>query len=306
MLRWAFPVFVVISLSRGGFNSVWAEDGQEFLTDALTLPWYEPFATPFNGYFHTVARACFALIALFPVPWAAALNAGTAAALTAALACLVAAAARDRLGPAAGLVIGASAAVPMGYVPNTLAQLQFPLVYAGLWMLLWTPTTRAARAAAVALPGLAALSSMLGLLLVPVALLRTARRRDRDSVLRALALLPGVALQLGSLLLGGSRRAVGERPDLDPFSVAGTYLRWGCRARSSATRGWPRPSPTPSGTAPSSCSASPSRSRSSPSPCSAGPRSGGGGSPRSSPGSPRSPGRSSSPCTAPPRAATWC
>ncbi|GAA3241796.1 hypothetical protein ACFO1B_29875 [Dactylosporangium siamense] len=227
VLRWAFPVFVVINLSRGGFNSVWAEDGQEFLTDALTLPWFEPFATPFNGYFHTLARACFALIALFPVPWAAALNAGTAAVLTAALACLVAAAARDRLGTAAGLVIGASAAVPMGYAPNTLAQLQFPLVYAGLWMLLWTPSTRAARVVAVALPGLAALSSMLGLLLVPVALLRTARRRDRDSVLRALALLPGAALQLGSLLLGASRRDVGEQPDLDPFSVAGTYLRWG-------------------------------------------------------------------------------
>ncbi|MEV4515942.1 hypothetical protein AB0K00_44170 [Dactylosporangium sp. NPDC049525] len=227
MLRWTFPVFVAVGLFRGGLNSVWAEDGQEFLTDALTLPWYEPLATPFNGYFHTVARACFAVIALFPVSWAAALNAGTAALLTALLALAVGAAARDRLGTAAACVIGGSAAVPMGYVPNALAQVQFPLVYAGLWMLLWTPRHRGLRVVAVALPALAVLNSILGLLLVPVALLRLARRRDRDAVWRVVALLPGAVLQLAPLLAGGSRRDVGERPDLDPVSVAGTYLRWG-------------------------------------------------------------------------------
>ncbi|MDG6102926.1 hypothetical protein PQF33_12515, partial [Dactylosporangium aurantiacum] len=211
----------------GPLNSVWAEDGQEFLTDALNLPWYEPFGTPFNGYFHTVARACFAVIALFPLTWAAALNAGTAAVLTALLAWAVTAAARDRLGTAAALVVGGSAAVPMGYVPNTLAQLQFPLVYAALWMLLWSPRGRPARAVAVGLPALAVLNSILGLLLAPVALLRLARRRDPDAGWRVLVLLPGAALQLVPLLLGRSRRAVGERPDLDPVSVAGTYLRWG-------------------------------------------------------------------------------
>ncbi|WP_327009562.1 hypothetical protein OHA72_21420 [Dactylosporangium sp. NBC_01737] len=228
VLRRAALVFAVLALClfRGGLNSVWAEDGQEFLTDALTLPWYEPLATPFNGYFHTVARVCFAVIALFPVSWAAALNASFAAVLTALLAVAVWAAARDRLGAGAALVVGGSAAVPIGYVPNTLAQLQFPLVYAGLWMLLWSPRHRGARAVAVTLPALAVLNSILGLLLVPVALLRLARRRD-DALWRAVALLPGAALQLMPLLAGGSRRDVGERPDLDPVSVAGTYLRWG-------------------------------------------------------------------------------
>ncbi|MFF5227678.1 hypothetical protein [Dactylosporangium sp. NPDC000521] len=225
-VRWALPLFAAAGLLRGGFNSVWAEDGQEFLTDALSLPWYEPFATPFNGYFHTVARGCFAVIALFPVSWAAALNATFAAALTALLATAVFAAARDRLGAGAWVVAGA-AAVPVGYVPNTLAQLQFPLVYAGLWMLLWSPSRAFPRAVAIALPALAVLNSILGLLLVPVALLRLARRRDRDALLRVAVLLPGAALQLVPLLAGGSRRDVGERPDLNPVSVAVTYLRWG-------------------------------------------------------------------------------
>lgn len=208
----------------GPLNSIWAEDGQEFLTDALTRPWYEPLGTPFNGYFHTVARACFVVIALFPVSWAAALNATTAAVLTVLLAFAVYAAARDRLGTAAAWVVGGTAAVPMGYVPATLAQLQFPLVYAGLWMLLWSPRRRrCAKMVAIALPVLAVLNSVLGLLLLPVALLRLVRRRDQDALLRLLVLLPGAALQV----LGGFRRDVGERPDLNPVSVAGTYLRWG-------------------------------------------------------------------------------
>ncbi|GAA1521192.1 hypothetical protein GCM10009827_041260 [Dactylosporangium maewongense] len=233
-VRWALPLFFAAGLLRGGFNSVWAEDGQEFLTDALSLPWYEPFATPFNGYFHTVARGCFAVIALFPVSWAAALNATFAAALTALLATAVFAAARDRLGAGAGVgagvgawVVAGAAAVPVGYVPNTLAQLQFPLVYAGLWMLLWSPSRTFPRVVAWTLPALAVLNSILGLLLVPVALLRLGLRRDLDALLRAGVLLPGAALQLVPLLAGGSRRDVGERPDLDPVSVAGTYLRWG-------------------------------------------------------------------------------
>lgn len=216
-----------VGLLRGRLNSIWAEDGQEFLTDALTRPWYEPFGMPFNGYFHTVARAGFAVIALFPVAWAAALNAIIAATLTALLALLVGLAARDRLGTWPALVIGGSAAVPFGHVPNTLAQLQFPLVYAGLWMLLWSPARRPARVIAAGVPALAVLNSILGLLLLPVSVLRLYRRRNADAVLRVLALLPGAALQLVPLLLGGSRRDVGERPDLDPVSVAGTYLRWG-------------------------------------------------------------------------------
>ena len=100
----------------------------------------------------------------------------------------------------------------MGYAPNTLAQLQFPLVHAGLWMLLWTPPGRAARFVAVGLPALAVLNSILGLLLLPVALLRLARHRDGDALLRVLVLLPGAALQLVPLLLGGSGGTWGSAP----------------------------------------------------------------------------------------------
>ncbi|WP_238011478.1 hypothetical protein KZZ52_48010 [Dactylosporangium sp. AC04546] len=234
--RWVVPLLAVAGAALAGLwrtrgpaavDSIWAEDGQNFLTDAVTLPWYEAIGTPFNGYYHVVARSCWAVIALFPLSWAAALNAVVDAVLTALLALGVYAAARSRLPRAAAVVVGATAAVPMGFEPNALAQLQFPLVYCGLWMLLREPGGRAARVVATAVPALAVLNSMLGVLLLPVAALRLARRRDRVRLMPALALLPGTALQLVPLLTGVSERSLGEQPDTNPVSVLETYLRWG-------------------------------------------------------------------------------
>ncbi|WP_426505856.1 hypothetical protein ACPPVO_48680 [Dactylosporangium sp. McL0621] len=207
----------------GALDSIWAEDGQNFLTDALNRPWYEAILTPFNGYFHVVARICWAGIALFPVEWAAALNAVLDAAISSLLGLAVHGAARSRLDRLPAAVIGVAAALPMGFVPNALAQLQFPLVYAGLWMLLW----RRANLLTAGLPALAALNSMLGVLLVPVALGGLLRYRCREWLLKLLALVPGALLQLVPLLTGATRRGLGERPEHDPVAVAAMYLRWG-------------------------------------------------------------------------------
>nr|BFE66559.1 hypothetical protein GCM10020063_110850 [Dactylosporangium thailandense] len=207
----------------GALDSIWAEDGQNFLTDALNRPWYEAILTPFNGYFHVVARVCWAIIALFPVAWAAALNAVLDAAITSLLGLAVYRAARERLDAFPAAVIGTTAALPMGFVPNTLAQLQFPLVYAGLWMLL----RRRAGVLSAGLPALAVLNSMLGVLLLPVALCGLVRYRCRAWLVKLLALLPGALLQVVPLLTGATRRGLGERPEHDPVAVAAMYLRWG-------------------------------------------------------------------------------
>ncbi|MEU7868449.1 hypothetical protein [Dactylosporangium sp. NPDC049140] len=59
------------------------------------------------------------------------------AAITSLLGLAVHGAVRSRLDRLPAAVIVVAAALPTGFVPNALAQLQFPLVYAGLWMLLW-------------------------------------------------------------------------------------------------------------------------------------------------------------------------
>jgi hypothetical protein len=101
--------------------------------------------------------------------------------------------------------------------------LQFPLVYAGLWMLVW----RRANVLTVGLPALAVLNSMLGVLLVPVAGARLMRYRSRECLLQFFGLLPGAALQLVPLLTGATHRGLGERPERDPVAVAAGYVRWG-------------------------------------------------------------------------------
>jgi hypothetical protein len=223
----AFGVVVGLARTRepGALDSIWAEDGQNFLTDALNRPWYEAVFTPFNGYFHVVARLCWAVIALFPLQWAAALNAVLDAGITSLLALAVFIAARSRVGLFPAVVIGVTAALPMGFVPNALAQLQFPLVYAGLWMLLWR--RNGANPLTVGLPALAALNSMLGVLLVPVAVGGLLRYRSRVWLLKVLGLVPGTLLQVVPLLTGATRRGLGERPLHDPVAVAVLYLRWG-------------------------------------------------------------------------------
>ncbi|GAA3451597.1 hypothetical protein [Dactylosporangium matsuzakiense] len=207
----------------GALDSLWAEDGQNFLTDALNLPWYEAILTPFNGYFHVVARLCWAFIALFPVAWAASLNAVIDAGITSALGLAVFRAARSRLDALPAALIGVVAALPMGFVPNALAQLQFPLVYAGLWMLL----RERAGPLAIGLAGLAVLNSMLGVLLTAVAFVGLVRHRNREWAWKLLGVVPGSLLQLVPLLTGATRRGLGERPEHNPVAVAAMYLRWG-------------------------------------------------------------------------------
>ncbi|WP_433048246.1 hypothetical protein [Dactylosporangium sp. CS-033363] len=218
---------MLVGLARtrdpGALDAIWAEDGQNFLTDALNRPWYEAIFTPFNGYFHVVARVCWAVIALFPVGWAAALNAVADAGITSLLALAVYWAARERLERFPAVVVGVVAALPMGFVPNALAQVQFPLVYAGLWMLL----SRRVNPVTVGLPALAVLNSMLGVLLVPAAIVGLIRYKSRGWILKLLGLVPGALLQLVPLATGATRRGLGERPEHDPVAVAAMYLRWG-------------------------------------------------------------------------------
>ncbi|MGI5237634.1 hypothetical protein [Dactylosporangium sp. CA-139066] len=221
-------------LRTGGIDAIWAEDGQNFLTDALNRPWYEAIFTPFNGYFHVVARALWGLIALFPIEWAAALNAGVDALVTSLLALGVYRAAAERVHRPGAVVIGVCAALPMGFVPNALAQLQFPLVYAGLWMLLWRRTGPLT----VGVPALAVLNSMLGVLLVPVAIGGLVRYRSREWAWKVLGLAPGAVLQLVPMLTGATERGLGERPEHDPVVLGEMYLRWGI-PRSFLGTAWP-------------------------------------------------------------------
>ncbi|HEY8453337.1 MAG: hypothetical protein FWJ70_10510 [Micromonosporaceae bacterium] len=216
--RWLLAALAVaagatVSLARqpgaGALDTVWAEDGQVFLADAVGRSLPQALATPYAGYLHTGPRLIAEVAALVPAQWAAVVLSGAAAVVTAALALLVYAATAGHLRPPARAVAAAVvvvAPVAQGDLPNSVANLHWPALYALFWVLLWTPATRAGRVVAVGTTVLTALSDVLVVALLPLAAARLAVRRDRYRALLAAALCGGLAVQAVGLLAGTASR----------------------------------------------------------------------------------------------------
>jgi hypothetical protein len=99
-LRWstvglgalAVTFAVLISVLRYGINAVdtiWAEDGAVFLTDAANLSFADTVLTPYAGYRHVLPRLAAGFVLLFPVAWLAMAVSVTAAAVNAGLGLVV-------------------------------------------------------------------------------------------------------------------------------------------------------------------------------------------------------------------------
>lgn len=221
----------------GALNSVWAEDGKNFLSDALNRGPLDAITTPFNGYFHLLPRVLAELAALAPVGWAAAVMSTSAALVAALLAVMVYAAA----GPhTRSVLVRLLVAVPLviapvgqgglggtgGSVINNLATLQFPLLYATFWALLWVPASRAGRVVAVSVVVVTALSSPLAAVYLPLAAARLLVRRDATGASQLTGLLVGAVAQFGGLVLGLTSRSGIGHTRLDPAWVVLEYGRW--------------------------------------------------------------------------------
>ncbi|MGH3680701.1 MAG: hypothetical protein ACRDT2_10700 [Natronosporangium sp.] len=215
-----------VSLLRqpGALDTVWAEDGQVFLADAVNLPVHEALASSYAGYFHTGPRLLAELVALTPAGANAAIVAVAAAAVTAALAVLVYMASAAHLpSPVARVVAAAIVVVPplaQGDLPNSIANLHWPALYALFWVLLWTPARWPGQALGLATVVLVTTSDILVVALLPLSLVRFAVRRDRYSAALAAVFAAGVALQALGLLSGASDRDT----DLNPARAVVGYL----------------------------------------------------------------------------------
>jgi hypothetical protein len=217
-----------VSLARqpgaGALDTVWAEDGEIFLADAVNRSLPEALTGSYAGYFHTGPRLLAELAALTPAAWAAAVLAGSAALVTAALALLVYVASAAHLPSRAARMVAAAVVVvpPLAQddVLNSIANLHWPALYALFWVLLWTPARRPGRAVGLATVALVVTSDILVVALLPLALLRVAVRRDRHSAALAAVFASGVVLQLLGLVTGTSSRET----DLDPVRAAVGYV----------------------------------------------------------------------------------
>lgn len=217
-----------ISLARqpgiGPFDTIWAEDGQIFLADAVNDAPPEALATAYAGYFHLGPRLLAFLAAAAGPDAAAAVLAVSAALVTAVLAVLVYVASARHLPSRTARVVAAAvvlvAPLAQDDVPNSIANLHWPALYALFWVLLWTPARWPGRAVAVAVVALVATSDILVVALLPLAVARFAGRRDRHSTVLAGVLSAGIALQLLGLVLGTSSRET----DLNPVRAGIGYV----------------------------------------------------------------------------------
>ena len=230
----AVGVATAVSLLRqpgvGALDTVWAEDGSIFLSDAEGKSTLEAVTASYAGYFHLVPRLLAQIAALVPPPAAAAVLAIEAALCTGLIALLVYVASAGHLSSRLARILSAAVVVVlplgMGDLPNSIANLHWPGLYALFWMLIWTPRRTAGRTLAVAVVFLVACSDILILVFLPLALVRALRpapaaggARDRHGAALAAALLVGVGFQLLGLLTGASSRSL----DPDPVRVATGY-----------------------------------------------------------------------------------
>lgn len=215
----------------GAFNTIWAEDGNEFLTDALNLRTHETLFKGLNGYFVLVPRLLAEPTTVLPLEWAPVVLSTGAALVTALLALAVYVACRAHLrSPLLRLLVAAPVVfTPVGalYTVNNVATLQFVALYATFWMLLWVPATRAGRAVALTIVTLTGLSTILTVLFVPLAVLRLLVRRDRWSAVLAATTVATCVIQFGSLATGANSRNGLSHPRFDPVWALVEYLRWG-------------------------------------------------------------------------------
>jgi hypothetical protein len=227
-------VFVVVgaavSLARtsgpGALNTIWIEDANNFLQDALHESVMTTLTTQMNGYYDVVPRAVTAIAMTFPLTWVPGIMSACAAVGYAIFGLIAYIASGPHLrSPWLRLLIAAPAClIPLGYsqANNDLATTQFVALYGIFWLLLWRPGTWAGQLAAPVIMLGTTLSSILPLLFAPLVAARLLADRSKVSIAVALCWAAGLAAQWSVQLRGMSNRQVSGWTN--PFWILGNYV----------------------------------------------------------------------------------
>jgi hypothetical protein len=217
----------------GAFNSVWAEDGSNFLSDAYLLPARETIFKPINGYFVVLPRVIGEVASQFPLLWGPAVLSTCAALYSSAMAVMVYVASATTLRrpflravAAFAIVAAPLAESTLTFGPNMVAPLQFVELYGLFWVLVWTPSRNLAKAVAITFVVLSGLSTFLAVLLLPLALFRLWALRNRWSMLLLTLIVLGGLFQTTGLALGLTSRSGISHPRLDPLWALRSYVDW--------------------------------------------------------------------------------
>ena len=227
-------VFVVVgaavSLARtsgpGALNTIWIEDANNFLQDALHESVMTTLTTQMNGYYDVVPRAVTAIAITFPLVAVPGIMSACAAIGYSMFGLIAYIASGPHLrSPWLRLLVAAPAClVPLGYTQanNDLATVQFIALYGIFWLLLWRPGTRAGQVAAPVIMLGATLSSILPILFAPLLAARLIADRSKTAIAVAVCWAAGLLAQWSVQLRGLSNRKGGLFTS--PLWILGNYV----------------------------------------------------------------------------------
>jgi hypothetical protein len=187
------------------WDTIQSDDGTGFIVPAwrhnpVSLLW-----TQYAGYLQLAPRIVATPLAVLPHSWAAAYAAVVPAIVTALLGLFVVRASdglvrQEPLRWLLGVIVVLGPAVAFE-TTATIAQLQFPLVFAAFWAIISLDTSRRLLVVRIAVVVMAALSSVLALTLLPIAAVVTLARRQRADVVLASAFGISAVGQIVALLV---------------------------------------------------------------------------------------------------------
>lgn len=215
------------------WHSIWAEDGQVFLTDAWNESFFSVALEPYSGYALFVPRLVAELVSLFPVSEAAWLTAGLASLVVALAALFVYCASRSIIRQPAlrgglALVVVLMPAASFESTAN-LANLQWYLLFACFWALVSNRKETGPLSARTAVALLVPLSTPVAALLIPSAAWPLVQGWSRRALVPPAVFVLGLAIQ-GVVVLTAPSSDVGtpfvaeDLPSIFGIRVAGSFL----------------------------------------------------------------------------------
>jgi hypothetical protein len=214
------------------WNSLWAEDGQVFLSGAVRN-FRGTFFEQNGGYVHVVPRLIAGIVATLPMHEAAAGMAVGAAAVVASIAGFVYVASSEIV-PSRTPRLALAAAVLLLPVPGSellanATNLHFYLLFACFWALLWQSETAFALGSRSAVVVATALSDPLSALFLPLGIAAPIARRSVRALVVSGLFLAALVVQL-AIIAGGARPErnwgfrLGALPEIFALRVGGGLL----------------------------------------------------------------------------------
>jgi hypothetical protein len=240
LIGWAVAYFRV-GWSAGLRGTVWAEDGSVFLTQALTRGRLHSFFTEYAGYFHFAPRVIAGAIVTLPLAWQG-IAMGLAAGLVQALMALVGyVASRPYVPwrPARAALALTVVAVPVGpETTDSVANLQWWLLFGAGIALLWTPLSRTGWICMAGLLFVTCGSSPLAVLPFALAVGRALMQRRRATLFVAAA--SAVAFAVQTMIMVSAPKRTGSQTvytTIYPQRISSGYVR---RIVGDGVLGWRR------------------------------------------------------------------